>query len=89
MVGMTSAETEFTRPVSNNCLQIETHLALGAFQFEGAFIFCRADYESALGSPAAEPDSQSGGFYNACPNFETHPPAFIISLNRTEPCIIW
>ncbi len=30
--------------------------------------FGRADYESALGSPASEPDSQSGGFYNACRN---------------------
>ena len=42
--------------------------SLGALLFFG-----RADYESALGSPASEPDSQSGGFYNACPNFETHP----------------
>ncbi len=39
----------------------------------GAFQFCRADYEFALGSPASEPDSQSGGFYNAYPNSETHP----------------
>ena len=45
----------------------------GAFQFRGSFIFCRADCESALGSSASEPDSQSGGFYNACPYFETHP----------------
>jgi hypothetical protein len=53
-----------------------------AFQFGGAFIGradCesalerRLDYESALGSPASEPDSQSGGFYNACPHFEPHP----------------
>jgi hypothetical protein len=42
--------------------------SLGALLFFG-----RADYESALGSPVSEPDSQSGGFYNACPNFETHP----------------
>jgi len=54
----------------------------GAFQFGGAFIGradCesalerRSDYESALGSPASEPDCESGGFYNACPHFETHP----------------
>ncbi len=37
-------------------------LSLGALLF-----FCRADHESALRSPASEPDSQSGRFYNACP----------------------
>jgi len=26
----------------------------------GAFLFCRADYESALGSSAPEPDSSGG-----------------------------
>jgi len=37
----------------------------------GALLFLdRTDYESALGSPASEPDSQSGGFCNVCPNFE-------------------
>jgi hypothetical protein len=41
--------------------------SLGALLFFG-----RADYESALESAASETDPQSGGFYNACPNFETH-----------------
>jgi hypothetical protein len=52
------------------------HFSLGALLF-----FDRADYESALESPASEPDSQSGGFYNACPNFETHP-LLKVSLTR-------
>ncbi len=41
--------------------------------WERFYFFGRVDDESALESPAPEPDSQSGRFYNACPNFETHP----------------
>jgi len=65
--------------------------ALRAFQFGGAFIGradCESalerppDYESALGSPASEPDSQSGGFCNACPNFETNLSALHTRVRR-------
>ncbi len=52
-----------------------------------AFLFCRADCESALGSSTLEPDSQSGRFYNACPHFETHP-ALLGDLTEEIRCVM-
>jgi len=61
------------RSTSSECIYLEPPPLSGHGSMLGAFLFYRADYESALGSSASEPDSQSGGFYNACPHFETHP----------------
>ncbi len=60
---------------SGERLYFETYFSHGpgAFQFGALLFWGRADYEPALGSPASELDSQSGGFCNVCPNFEPHP----------------
>jgi len=56
------------------------------FNFGALLFLGRTDDESALGSPALEPDSQSGGFCNVCPHFETHPFDMTQSEGFTHLC---
>ncbi len=49
-----------SRSTSSECIYVEPHPLSGHGSMLGAFLFCRADYESALGSSAPEPDSSGG-----------------------------
>jgi hypothetical protein len=49
-----------SRSTSSECIYCELHPLSGHGSMLGAFLFCRTDYESALGRSAPEPDPSGG-----------------------------